>query len=153
TKQVDDRYATAQELADDLRRFLDHKPIPARRPPPWERAAEWARRPRTMGRAGGALLLLAPGGVAGGPGVSLEEQARTKAAYQAEARQRALADENFQQARRMLDFFTQVSKEELAEKPGVQAVRRKLLVAALEYYQNFIERHREDPSIRDEMAA
>ena len=31
-KEPASRYATAQELADDLRRFLEHKPIQARRP-------------------------------------------------------------------------------------------------------------------------
>jgi len=31
-KNPADRYATAKELADDLRRFLDDKPIRARRP-------------------------------------------------------------------------------------------------------------------------
>ena len=31
-KEPESRYATAQELADDLRRFLEHKPIQARRP-------------------------------------------------------------------------------------------------------------------------
>ena len=34
-KEPADRYATAQELADDLRRFLEDKPIRARRPTPW----------------------------------------------------------------------------------------------------------------------
>src|SRR5262249_34928521 len=40
------RYQTAQELADDLRRFLDHKPIRARRPSLWERTRKWAHRHR-----------------------------------------------------------------------------------------------------------
>ncbi len=31
-KEPESRYATAQELADDLRRFLEHKPIKAKRP-------------------------------------------------------------------------------------------------------------------------
>ena len=39
-------YETAQELADDLRRFLEHRPIKARRPTLAERAAKWARRHR-----------------------------------------------------------------------------------------------------------
>jgi serine/threonine protein kinase len=43
-KGVEDRYATAEELAEDLRRFLDQKPIRARRPAPWERVAKWSRR-------------------------------------------------------------------------------------------------------------
>ena len=38
------RYATAQELADDLRRFLDDRPIRARRPSLANGAAKWARR-------------------------------------------------------------------------------------------------------------
>ena len=36
SKEPESRYATAQELADDLRRFLDHKPIKAKRPTRWE---------------------------------------------------------------------------------------------------------------------
>ena len=38
-KDPGSRYATALELAEDLRRFLDHKPIKARRPSPLERVA------------------------------------------------------------------------------------------------------------------
>jgi eukaryotic-like serine/threonine-protein kinase len=38
------RYATAQELGDDLVRFLEHKPIRARRPTMLDRAAKWSRR-------------------------------------------------------------------------------------------------------------
>ena len=39
-KEPESRYATAQELADDLRRFLEHKPIKAKRPNVWERVVE-----------------------------------------------------------------------------------------------------------------
>ena len=38
------RYASARDLADDLDRFLSHRPIRARRPPVPERIAKWARR-------------------------------------------------------------------------------------------------------------
>ena len=38
------RYATAQSLQEDLRCFLDGKPISARPTPAWERAVKWSRR-------------------------------------------------------------------------------------------------------------
>jgi serine/threonine protein kinase len=45
-KEPPARYQTAQELAEDLRRYLDHKPIRARPPSLWERARKWAHRHR-----------------------------------------------------------------------------------------------------------
>src|SRR5262249_25438704 len=45
-KNPADRYATAQELADDLRRFLEDKPIRARRPSIVAQMRKWSWRHR-----------------------------------------------------------------------------------------------------------
>jgi tetratricopeptide (TPR) repeat protein len=54
------RYAGALALADDLRNFLEEKPIKARPTPAWERAWKWARRRPAAAVAGlaSALALL-----------------------------------------------------------------------------------------------
>src|SRR5205807_1713656 len=43
-KNPAERYATAQELADDLERFLKDEPIRAKRPSLLQRARKWSRR-------------------------------------------------------------------------------------------------------------
>src|SRR6185295_13041000 len=153
SKAAEDRYSTAQEFADDLRRFLDDKPILAKPPTLWEKAGRWSRRHRTAVLSAVALLLVAVIGLATATALVLRKERETQLAYRAEAQQRKLAEENFQQARQMLDFFTQVSAEEMADKPGVQAVRKKLLEAALEYYEDFIEQSDDDPSVHAALAA
>jgi WD40 repeat protein len=45
------RYETAGDLARDLRRFLDDRPIQARAPKAYERLVKWSRRHRTLVRA------------------------------------------------------------------------------------------------------
>jgi WD40 repeat protein/predicted Ser/Thr protein kinase len=45
-KDPSHRYPTAQALADDLRRFIEDRPIQARRPSTAERMAKWGRRHR-----------------------------------------------------------------------------------------------------------
>jgi WD40 repeat protein/serine/threonine protein kinase len=83
-KAPEERYATAQELADDLRRYLDDKPIKAKRPSLRQRAAKWARRHKTLVRAAVVLLVLAVAGLAAGTLLVVQEQART-AQVQAQA--------------------------------------------------------------------
>ena len=57
-KSPQDRYATAQELADDLRRWLEDRPIQARRPSWRQAATKWTRRNRPLVGAAAAVLLL-----------------------------------------------------------------------------------------------
>jgi WD40 repeat protein/serine/threonine protein kinase len=58
-KNPEERYATAQELADDLKRFLEDQPIRARRPTLLQRAQKWARRHKSVVRAAVLVFLLA----------------------------------------------------------------------------------------------
>src|SRR5437899_3132904 len=58
-KNPEERYVTAQELADDLGRFLEDKPIKAKRPSLRLRAVKWGRRHKTVVRAALVVLALA----------------------------------------------------------------------------------------------
>ena len=58
------RYATAQELADDLGRFLRHEPIHARPSTRRERAVKWVRRNPRVAMMGGVVVAVAALGFA-----------------------------------------------------------------------------------------
>ncbi len=77
-----DRYATAKELADDLRRFLEDKPIQARRPTLVQRARKWGRRHKPL-MVAIAIVLLA-GLVLGAGGGLWYAQQRAAAEREAE---------------------------------------------------------------------
>jgi serine/threonine protein kinase/tetratricopeptide (TPR) repeat protein len=74
-KNPTERYTTAQELADDLQRFLDDKPVRARRPSFFDRAAKWSRRHRTAVSTGAAGLLVASAVLAGSVGWIVRDRA------------------------------------------------------------------------------
>jgi WD40 repeat protein len=88
------RYASASELADDLRRFVDDEPIRARRASPAERLARWCRRNPAVAMLSGAVALLvlaAIGGLLYGYRTSLR-------ALRVETDLRAVADHRARQA-------------------------------------------------------
>jgi WD40 repeat protein/serine/threonine protein kinase len=68
-KNPEERYSSAQELADELRRFLEDKPIRAKRPTLRQRTVKWARRHKTVVRAALVVLVLAVLGLAVGSGL------------------------------------------------------------------------------------
>jgi serine/threonine protein kinase/Flp pilus assembly protein TadD len=83
-KEAAGRYATAQELAGDLRNCLEDRPIRARRPGLLDRAAKWSRRHRAAAWSAATTALVAALMLAGGIGY----MARDRAVRLAQTRQR-----------------------------------------------------------------
>ena len=140
-KDPEDRYATAQELADDLRRFTEDRPIHARRPSPWKRAAQWTRRHPAAVRAGAIILLLSVVGMTIGTVLLAQAHEREKTAHER-------SELEFDIARGVVDrMLTRVS-EDLAGQPRMEKLRRDLLEEALAFHLGFLERSGDDPDVR-----
>jgi tetratricopeptide (TPR) repeat protein/serine/threonine protein kinase len=90
-KNPRERYATAKELADDLRRFLEDRPIRARRPGLGQRLRKWARRHRAVVGAAAVCLLVAGAALAGSVGWAAGER-RAQRKETARVVEAALAD-------------------------------------------------------------
>jgi serine/threonine protein kinase len=157
-KEPGERYATAQDLADDLGRFLDNRPILARRPTLADHLRKWARRHPSAVAAGALVLLLLSAGslvstalIRGEQARTRAEQQRTEEAYRRERQRAEEAEARFRLARRSVDELIQVSEEELADRPGMEGVRKRLLRSALGYYQEFVEQRQDDPAAQAEL--
>ena len=158
------RYATADALAEDLRRFLDDEPILARRASPTEKYVRSARRnPLIAGLAASLLVFLvvalAVSMVVAGRMSRAAENERDarivadKARSEAD-RQRSQAEANFQRALGTVDqYFTQVSESQLLTVPGLQPLRKDLLKSALMFYEDYLKTRKQDPALRSALAA
>jgi serine/threonine protein kinase len=156
-KNPAERYASARDFADDLQRFLDDKPILARRPSLLDRATKWARRHRSLVASAVALLVLAVIVLTvSNVLIAQSKDAATAAAERERLKakeaddERVLADKRFKQARRSVARFTEIAEEELAG-PPFNKTRRKFLEAALIYYQEFLADAGDDPSVQEEL--
>jgi serine/threonine protein kinase/tetratricopeptide (TPR) repeat protein len=154
-KSPEDRYASAQELADDLRRFLEDKPILARRPRLRERVIKWAWRHKSVVAATGLVLLVAVVALAVCTWLVWREKERTVVALAEAEKQGGRAEENFQVALAAVEqMLTRVSehRDRLAHEPGMELVRRKLLEDALRFYKSLLKEKETDPVVRRETA-
>lgn len=177
-KEPTRRYATAQDLADDLRRFIAGEPILARPVGRLERSWRWCRRNSVTAAMSAAVLVLLLAVSIGSTIAAVRiadardearshaEQAQRNAdealrnaqeahnARQNERRERERAEENFRKAREAVDrYYTTVSQNTLLNEPSLVPLRKELLQSALEYYKGFLENRSDDPAIRAELAA
>lgn len=159
SKSADQRYETAQEFADDLRRFLEGKPTHARRPTWLDRAGKWTRRHARLVAAAACIAMLATVGLAASTLMIAGAHSRAKAALeeseanriQAEAN-RARAERHYRQAREVVDRFGARLAEQLAHVPGAESVRAELLRDTLGYYDAFTEYAADDPALQSDLA-
>jgi serine/threonine protein kinase/type II secretory pathway pseudopilin PulG len=155
-KSPGERYATAQELADDLGRFLKDEPIRARRPTAPQRVRKWARRHPAVVWSAALLLVMAVIGLTAAlvainaaRNQTLQayeelqrEQGRTQAALDAEARRR-------KQAREALDaIWSPLVEDWLTRQPRLLPEHTQFLEGVLKSYEQFAADTGQGPEVR-----
>ena len=142
-KEPESRYASAEQFADDVHRYLEGLPVRAHRDSPGYRAAKFVRRHAAAVAVAIVLLLALVAGIAG-----------TTTGLVLARRERDRAEESSRQARRAVDqFFTRVSEERLLNQPGLHPLRKALLQDAQRFYEEFLDQHGGDPTLRAELAS
>ena len=142
-----ERYATPQELAGDIERWLADEPVSAYGAPWHERLAHWARRHRRGVQS--AVAALAVVSV-----VSVVAALAVHAAKQQVEQERAAEREAKNEARRAIDNFVNlVTEEEALNDEHVRHLRRRLLADALKYYEELIDKHGGEEHLRHDLAS
>jgi tetratricopeptide (TPR) repeat protein len=154
------RYATAQELAEDLKRFLEHRPVRAARPTFRERLTKWAWRHRPVLAAMAVVAGLAAVGLLVMTVLLWDEQARTQSALklakanEAEAQtHRDRAEANFRKALEGVNgFLLELENDRWAKIPRFMEVRHELTQLGLRYFQDFANESGKDAAVRFQAA-
>jgi serine/threonine protein kinase/Flp pilus assembly protein TadD len=142
-KAPEDRYGTAQELADDLQRFLDDRPIVARRPTWVQRAAKFVRRHRAVVNAVMAGLVF---------GLLACTVLVYRFARVGEER-RQDAEQSLKIALRALDAINyRLLESKFKRDPRRDPRDMAMLREALKCYEEIAARSRDNPNVRVETA-
>ncbi|HLJ47394.1 MAG TPA: serine/threonine-protein kinase [Bryobacteraceae bacterium] len=140
-KEPSRRYQSVEQFAEDIERSLDNRPVLARADTFLYRTGKYIRR-NSIWVAAGALTVLS---LSTGLGV---------AAYQARvaANQARLAQERFQQVRKLANTFLFQFHDEIADIPGTTRARALVVKTALEYLDNLYRDAANDPQLKAEVA-
>ena len=141
-KEPERRYATVEQLSDDLRRHLEGLPVSARADTLVYRAGKFVRRHK-IGVAASLLVLLS---LAAGLGVSLW-QARIA------RRNAAVAERRFADLRSLANVLIVDLNRELERLPGATPARAALVKRAVEYLDRLAADSRGDVGLARDLAA
>ncbi len=140
-KNPSDRYESAAQLADDLRRHLEGQPVLAVEGSRWYVVRKFLRRNRLAVAAAAVLLLSLTAGLAG-------------TLWQAHiARQeRANAEQRFNDARKLANYLLFELYDSVGKVPGSMPVQAEMARRTLEYLDRLAAAKRDDPSLGVELA-
>jgi tetratricopeptide (TPR) repeat protein len=150
------RYASAQELADDLKRMLDGTPIHARPVSAWERLLKWTRR-KPAWAALLAVSTLALVAIIVGSVVHQRQlrealnHAKEHAERARQQQQRAAA--NYDHARDAIGQILAANESRrFADIPKIKELRQRQLESALAFYLTIAEQYGDDAEVRHDTA-
>jgi eukaryotic-like serine/threonine-protein kinase len=140
-KRPADRYATALDLAADMRRWLADEPVSAAPDPWWTRLRRWTRRHKTLVAGGAAMIATALLALAGGfVAVSIQKRETD--------RHRVRAEANFRKASDAVErLLTRVGNDRLKDIPLMESLRGELLEDALQFQRGFLTERGDDPDV------
>jgi serine/threonine protein kinase len=141
-RHLTERYASAEEVATEVRRWLADEPVSAYREPWHARAARWTRRHRTPVIAAAVLLLTTAVASSIAAALVWREQKQTRAEQINAARN---ADAAIEVVR---NLSTYVESYEMGASNSAVNRRWAALDVALASYQRLLELHPEDPTVR-----
>jgi non-specific serine/threonine protein kinase/serine/threonine-protein kinase len=147
-KEPERRYGSVEQLSDDLRRFLDGRPVDAVPDSLAYRAQKFVRRHR-VGVAGGIALLMT---LCGGVGATLWQ---SRVARQERARadmNRARAERQFRAVRGFANAVLREVHDAVVALPGSVKAREVLLGRATEYLDALRREAAGDPALTRELA-
>ncbi len=140
-KEPDRRYASVEQLADDLQRYLDGRPVLAA-PDSWRyRTRKFVTRNRTPVAIGALLAVSLIGGVT----ATLWQTRRAE-------EQRARAERRFDDVRKLANSFLFEHDEAIKNLPGSTPARELLVRRALQYLDGLSHESSDDRSLRHELA-
>jgi tetratricopeptide (TPR) repeat protein len=131
-----------EDLADDLGRYLEQRPILARRTSVVARAWKWSKRRPTAAALIAVALLSAVGFLVGSQWYSTKLR-----------RQRDVAESDYRQTMRTMEkVLADIDLEQLVYDPGQEQRRRPQVEAALGLYQQFLSHWAHDARLRTDTA-
>jgi tetratricopeptide (TPR) repeat protein len=139
-----DRYAAAEDVATDVRRWLADEPVQAYREPWPARVARWSRRHRTPVIAAGVLLLTATVASSIAAGLVWREQRHTKAEQINTVKNATAAIDVV----RKLSTYVESYEMSSGSTAATERERKDRLDAALASYERVLDLHPEDEVLR-----
>ena len=140
-KEPQKRYGSVEQLANDLRNYLNGLPVLARGDAWRYRVGKFVRR-RRMEIAAAALIMVS---LIGGLGLALRE---ARVADQ----QRRIAQRHFDSVRKLANSLLFDFHDEIAKLPGATRAREKLVTTSLEYLDALYQESGNDRALQEELA-
>jgi non-specific serine/threonine protein kinase/serine/threonine-protein kinase len=140
-KEPQRRYASAEQLSEDIRRHFEGRPVRARPDTMSYRAGKFVSRHKLGVGAAALVLLTLIGGI-----MTIAWQARIARA------ERARAERRFNDVRKLANSFIFEIHDNIVDLPGSTRARESLVKSALEYLNSLAQEASGDPALQRELA-